>query len=242
MKKVRFNASAISKFVTGKGFYLVLSCSVAAIALAGYIAYNQTVKLINDNLTDNDGIEYGSFFNADNDNVAVDEKTPDVPKTITEDTTSIITTADTEAVNQDANSTRPMVMPVNGEILNDFSNGELVKSKTLGTWQTHDGIDISAVDGTNVYSMTTGTVTEVKEDALWGICIIVDHKNGLEGHYYGLSEDVSVKAGDEVKAGDTIGKAGNSAEAECAEEPHIHFGVKQDGSWIDPQAVITVFR
>ena len=43
--------------------------------------------------------------------------------------------------------TQPFVMPLKGKIINPFSNGELVKSETLGYWETHDGVDIKGKVG-----------------------------------------------------------------------------------------------
>ena len=85
-------------------------------------------------------------------------------------------------------------MPVNGEILEPFSNGELVKSETLGYWKTHDGVDIKADFGEPVKAMNKGTVTKIWDDPLWGNCMTIDHGNGIVGHYYNLSKEMSVKA------------------------------------------------
>lgn len=133
---------------------------------------------------------------------------------------------------------QPMVRPINGEIIGEFSNGELVKSNTLNVWKTHDGVDIKADQGSTVKSMSTGTVQEVKEDPMWGVCVTIDHGNGIEAYYCGLEKTVPVKAGDTVSAGTVIGTVGNTAEAEIAEVSHLHFGVKKNGSWVDPSSVI----
>ena len=45
---------------------------------------------------------------------------------------------------------------------NPYSQGELVKSKTLGEWRTHDGIDLAAADGTPVVSIADGLVEAVR--------------------------------------------------------------------------------
>ena len=126
------------------------------------------------------------------------------------------------------------VYPIAAEVIIPFSEGELVKSKTLNCWKTHDGVDIKAENGTPVSAMTSGRVVSVKDDALWGVSIIIDHGNGIEGHYYGLAKNVNVKPDQMVASGEIIGVAGNTAECETAEEPHIHFGVKNNGEWINP--------
>lgn len=236
MKKVKFSASAFSKFITGKGFYAVVGCSVMAVAIAGYVAYSKTSQLLNNDLT-SDNISIGSWI----DEEPVSKVQSDVPKKDeVKEPASSEPTQEEKPANNSVKSKRPMVMPINAEILNPYSNGELVKSKTLGSWKTHDGIDIIAAEGTEVHSMTTGTVKEVVEDPLWGITVIIDHNDGLEGYYCNLTEAVNFKAGDEVMANDVIGTVGSTCDIESAEESHLHFGVKRDGKWIDPQSVFSV--
>ena len=48
-------------------------------------------------------------------------------------------------------------LPVEGEILTEYSDGELVKNETLGEWRTHDGIDIAAAANTPVKAAADGT-------------------------------------------------------------------------------------
>lgn len=217
MKKVKF--TSVKNFVKGKGFLAALALSITAIGVSTYVAYNKTIEKIT-------GVDGESSL------VAVDNNQSGVPK----DTSS--QTSDEQA-NNFVKSTEPFVMPIDGEVLNAFSNNELVKSKTLGVWKTHDGTDIAAAAGTEVKAMKSGKVLEVRKDTLWGICVIVDHFDGYEGHYYGLSDVVNVKAQQEIAAGAVIGTVGNTAEVESAEESHLHFGLKLNGNWIDPVSVMS---
>jgi murein DD-endopeptidase MepM/ murein hydrolase activator NlpD len=132
-----------------------------------------------------------------------------------------------------------MVRPVSGDIQNGFSDGELVKSKTLNVWKTHDGIDITASPGENVKSMTSGTVTDVYIDPSLGVTVVIDHGNNIIGLYSNLAADVPVIAGDGVSAGSVIGVAGSTADSEISEAPHIHFALKKNGVWIDPAALLS---
>ena len=52
-------------------------------------------------------------------------------------------------------------MPIENEVIWEYSNGELVKSETLGVWKTHDGMDIAASVGTDVKAACTGKVKEI---------------------------------------------------------------------------------
>lgn len=131
------------------------------------------------------------------------------------------------------------IMPVEGEVANPFSNGELVKSTTLGVWKTHDGCDILCTLGTDVRSMSEGMVKEITDDPLWGVYVVVEQSNGLEVHYCGLTKELNVKAGQQINQGEIIGKTGDTCQIEILEEPHLHLGVKQNGEWIDPMTVIS---
>ena len=130
-------------------------------------------------------------------------------------------------------------MPVSGEVICAFSNGELVKSETLGVWKTHDGIDIKAELGAPVKAMNKGKVIKVWSDSLWGNCIKIDHGNGVTGHYYGLTAAAAVSEGDMVNSGDVIGAVGDTAQIEVAQATHLHFALDRNGTWIDPVEYIS---
>lgn len=216
--------STLGRKLGPKGLYITLGACLIALGGAGVAAYNKTVSDINDSLV----IEQPEGEQQ------ADNKKTDVEK----EESSLGDTSSSQADNSSDNAldiqTQPNVMPVNGEILNPFSNGELVKDATLGVWKTHDGVDIKADVGTQVKAMNKGKVTKVWEDALWGNCITIDHGSGVIGHYYSLSKAMNVTEGDEVNAGEVIGSVGDTAECEAAELSHLHFGLKKNGEWIDP--------
>ncbi|MCM1061503.1 MAG: M23 family metallopeptidase, partial [Eubacterium sp.] len=54
-------------------------------------------------------------------------------------------------------------------IINPFSGSELVKNETTGSWQTHNGTDFAAEVGTEVFSISSGEVTKIDTDQLWGV-------------------------------------------------------------------------
>lgn len=132
----------------------------------------------------------------------------------------------------------PLCVPVAGEILHPYSNGELVKSPTTGVWQTHNGIDIAAALGEDVCAMSDGVVSLVEQDALWGVTVTLDHRNGFLTRYCGLNAQLAVSQGDTVQCGTPIGTIGNTADAESDEPSHLHFEVIRDGSYIDPERLL----
>lgn len=225
--------SRLGKKLGVKGVYITMGACLIALAGAGAAAYNKAMDELNNTIK----------LDAPHSVQQADNKTDGVPK---EDSTSSAgrnqslsvaarpDTSSSSSMISDDIQTQPNVMPVNGDIINPFSNGELVKDETLGVWRTHDGVDIKADVGTPVKAMNKGTVVEVKEDALWGNCITIDHGSGVTGYYYSLSKAMNVVEGDKVNAGQVIGSVGDTAECEAAELSHLHFGLKKNGSWIDP--------
>jgi murein DD-endopeptidase MepM/ murein hydrolase activator NlpD len=124
-------------------------------------------------------------------------------------------------------------MPIDGEVFGVYSQGELVRNVTLGEWRTHDGVDIRAEKGSPVRAVADGVVSQVYHDPMWGTVVEITHAGGLTSVTSGLDPAVAVKQGDSVRIEDTIGLVG-SILSEISLEDHIHFGLKQDGNWVDP--------
>ena len=232
MKEVKF--VKLRKFIKGKGFAAALVLSITAVGVSAYFAYNGAVSRLSEG-GDNPDFNQ-NVVGVENPQSGVprdDENTPSRTEYALEQIPP-----DEQEANQFVRPQSPKLMPVEGNITNPFSNGELVKSNTLGVWRTHDAVDIAAALGAEVKAMQKGTVSEVYSNAMWGICITIDHGDGVVSSYMGLDKDVKVEAGNPVEAGDVIALVGNTAEAEIADPPHLHFAVKRNDVWVDPIAYI----
>ncbi len=218
----KITTEKIKKFFKGKGFAGALCLSVVAIGISTYLAYDSTLKTI----SDEDPQKPDSSISAEQ----VDNTQSGIPK----DETTSSDNSSAAPANNFVRSTAKRVMPIEGEVIWEYSNGELVKSETLGVWKTHDGMDIAASEGTGVKAACTGKVKEIKDDPLWGICVVIDHGDGYETHYYGLDKVLEVKEGSEVESGDKIGVTG-AIECESKLAPLLHFAVKQNGKWVSPK-------
>lgn len=128
-----------------------------------------------------------------------------------------------------------MLTPVFGTICLDFSDSQLVYSKTLDMWTTHEGLDIKAEEGSQVRAVMDGIISEVTNDPQWGMTIAIDHGGGVTTIYSNLSTLDMVTLGQEVKKGDVISGIGRTAIIEIAEEPHLHFEIMKDGRSLDPK-------
>lgn len=238
----------LSDLIRGKGMLVGFLVFLMAVGIGSFAVYKSTMnKLTNGNIltsiessqvanTVNDIEKTTSDENTESESESNDsnsEKTKvKVTKTETDKGSSVKTNNEVDT------ETQPLVMPLQGKIINPFSNGELVKSETLGYWETHDGVDIKGKVGKKVVAMTAGTVIKVIEDPLFGTEVIIDHGNNIEGHYYNLKKAVDVAEGDKVNAGEKIGAVGKTADVESKLPAHLHFGIKQNGKWIDPISFI----
>ena len=128
-----------------------------------------------------------------------------------------------------------VVSPLDGTTVTVFSMTELLYDTTLADWRTLDGIDVQAVVGAGVKTAAGGTVQSVTDDELMGTTVVIDHEGGYSTRYSSLQKDVPVTAGQQVVAGEVIGRVGTTSAAESQMGPHLHFSVSRDGAVIDPR-------
>lgn len=95
----------------------------------------------------------------------------------------------------------------------------------------HDGVDLRASIGTEVFAIAKGTVKAIYNFGAYGKQIFIEHSDGALSHYAHLSE-FKVKEKQAVEEGQVIALSGNSGTYTTG--PHLHFGIKKDGQWIDP--------
>lgn len=131
-----------------------------------------------------------------------------------------------------------ILLPLEGEVITEYTNDTLIYSETLEAWVGHGAIDIKGDQGANVSAAMDGVVKKVYKDDLWGIVIIIDHGKGLETRYSNLATMDMIKEGVSVKKGDHISKVGKTAKIEMHMEPHLHFEVRKDGKIVDPCSII----
>lgn len=153
---------------------------------------------------------------------AVQAETEPVTETVAEET---VQTAETED---------SFTAPVSGEAVAAFSDSELTYNAALEDWRTHNGVDLAAEVGEEVYAALDGEVLSIESDPLLGTVITLNHGDGLMTLYGNLSEEVAVRQGDKVSAGQVIGTVGETAAGESNEGGWVHFAVKKDGVLVDP--------
>ncbi|MCH5324471.1 MAG: M23 family metallopeptidase [Eubacterium sp.] len=241
MKKIKF--AAFKSFMKGRGFIGALCLSVVAVAIATYVAYDSTLREITSQQSFNTEQVNNPVSGVPKEESSTDETSEDKDAVIqdnssdTSDNKDSVPPPEDEPTNNFISTPSARMMPVEGEIINPYSGGELVKSETLGVWKTHDGIDIACDEGSSVKAAAAGKVTQIRNDPLWGVCVVIDHYDGYQGFYYGLDKQLEVNEQQEIDAGEIIGK---TAPFDCESKlpPHLHFGMKFSDKWIDPAEFI----
>lgn len=126
------------------------------------------------------------------------------------------------------------VKPTEGEIICEFAKDNLIYSETLKEWITHTAIDIKADKTSVIKASADGIVKSIVNDPRYGLTIIIEHDDGYETVYSNLLTAEFVVEGEEVKQGQTIGTAGNTASFESGMECHLHFELLKNGEYLDP--------
>ena len=94
----------------------------------------------------------------------------------------------------------------------------------------HQGIDFGVPTGTQVSAWGSGTVVQSGQNGGYGISVTIDHGNGLQSIYGHLSKAIA-QVGQTVASGQLIGLSGSTGNSTG---PHLHFGISQNGTYVDP--------
>jgi hypothetical protein len=126
-----------------------------------------------------------------------------------------------------SNSSKTVFQPANGPISADYGQ----KPKNNGYWQMlgyHSGRDFAAKKGSPARAYRAGTVVSagrgIKGEA-YGNVVEVDH--GTHKSLYAHLDSIGVGKGQQVKAGQQIGKVGETGSG--AHGPHLHFEIRKGG-------------
>ena len=118
----------------------------------------------------------------------------------------------------------------------DYQGKEEEQEKAIiihdNTYIQNTGIDYTSENPFEVVAILDGTISNIKEDEITGKTVEIKHDNGISSIYQSLSE-VTVKKGDVVTQGQTIGKSGES-ELDKELGNHLHFEIYENGQSVNP--------
>ncbi|MXO70559.1 peptidoglycan DD-metalloendopeptidase family protein [Altererythrobacter buctensis] len=123
----------------------------------------------------------------------------------------------------------PQVMPAD---IRSISSGFGYRRDPFnGHAAMHAGLDFRAPHGAPIHAAADGTVSFVGVKSGYGNVVEVSHGNGMITRYAHMSRFAS-RVGQDVKAGDVIGRIGNSGRSTG---PHLHFEVRINGRAVNPR-------
>tara|TARA_Y100001968_G_C19044078_1_gene565938 strand:+ start:217 stop:594 length:378 start_codon:yes stop_codon:yes gene_type:complete len=101
---------------------------------------------------------------------------------------------------------------------------------TKGQNHFHNGIDLRAPIGEQVFTAHSGIVLEAAQNPFNGNYVKISHGLGVESFYCHLSE-FAVTQGDYVDQYQVIGQVGQTGRVTG---PHLHYTLKIDGVAVNP--------
>ena len=129
----------------------------------------------------------------------------------------------TAAIATPAVFTGRFVWPVPGKVIAKF--GPLAPGKV------NQGINIATPAGTPIHAVANGVVSYAGDQiAVYGGLILIDHGGGWVSAY-GHAQQLDVRRGQSVKAGDVIGLAGATGQVQT---PQLHFQLRKNRIPVDP--------
>ena len=104
----------------------------------------------------------------------------------------------------------------------------------LKRYRPHHGTDFGARRGTPLLAVYSGKVSFAGRMGGYGKVVKIKHPRGYESLYAHQSR-IKVRRGQHVKKGQIIGYVGSTGRSTG---PHLHFGLKRNGRWVNPMRVL----
>jgi murein DD-endopeptidase MepM/ murein hydrolase activator NlpD len=99
----------------------------------------------------------------------------------------------------------------------------------------HNGVDFAAPTGAPVYATASGVVTSVGNGGPCGNMVEIAHPNDIASVYCHLSRFAAgLHVGQHVESRQLIAYVGQTGRVTG---PHLHFGIKKSGAFIDPMTL-----
>ncbi len=128
------------------------------------------------------------------------------------------------------NGNRRLLFPLIGSAITSSSFGYRLHP-LLGSWLMHAGRDLAAPEGTPVVAALSGRVVSSGLAGGYGLAVEVEHNHPLRRTLYGHLSELFVKAGDQVRQGEVIGRVGSTG---LSTGSHLHFELRlpASGGWV----------
>jgi len=112
------------------------------------------------------------------------------------------------------------------------------RNPVTGQFSVHQGVDLAAPEGSEVYAVKGGTVIGLGEDQVLGKYIIMSHDNDWVS-FYGHLSSINTTLHAELQSGNLIARVGSTGQSTG---PHLHFELRQNGQSRDPARLLGIFK
>ncbi len=126
-----------------------------------------------------------------------------------------------------------LVWPVQGDIVLKYSMDSTIFFESLNVYKCNPAISIASDVGTSVAAAASGIVQSVEVNEETGTTVTVAIGDGYETTY-GLLDEVTVKAGDSIAAGQYLGTVASPTAYYVKEGSNLYFKLTKDGVPVDP--------
>lgn len=222
------------KLLTNKGFYILLALSIGVVGIAGYVANLRVQREASEAQLRQAEEEVSYTLPPKDQEVSLSTTQPPRPVVTVSETDVAVAANAQSAEEKELPQNTGFILPLQGEMIQEYSPEQLVKSKTMNDWRVHPGVDIRGDIGSQVKAAAAGIVTKAYFDDMMGATVIIQHADGVETIYSNLQTAMLVEEGQEVSQGAVIGGVGVTAPSEISEPPHLHFEMKKDGLFVNP--------
>ncbi|MBL4706902.1 MAG: peptidoglycan DD-metalloendopeptidase family protein [Flavobacteriales bacterium] len=128
-------------------------------------------------------------------------------------------------------SVTPSILPIDEDKITAMRSSFGMRTNPISkTKQMHNGIDISAPEGTTIIATADGTIQKAIYSSGYGNHIKIIHDHTYQTMYAHL-KTIHVEEGQKVKTGDVIGVIGNTGKSLGR---HLHYEVIKDNKKVNP--------
>lgn len=172
-----------------------------------------------------DSITTKSIYATDYDLSALERRARLLSESLAEATDSVL-------AHRDLLESTPSILPTDGWLSSSFSRARMhpIHNRPL----PHEGVDISAPNGTPIYAAAKGRVKRAGWIVGYGLAVEIDHGYGFTT-LYGHASKLIVQTGQEITRGEVIAQVGSTG---ISTSSHLHYEVRVNGRPQDPKTYI----
>jgi Peptidase family M23 len=125
------------------------------------------------------------------------------------------------------------IKPVEAPLTDSFGMTHIFNEELTSE---HRGTDFPIKEGSPVMTSNSGTVVLARELFYEGNCVVLDHGQHFFTIYMHLSK-IQVREGQKVRKRQPLGLSGATGRVTG---PHLHMGVRWEGSYVDPTKLLAL--